>query len=230
MERLVLFDIDNTLLKSTLAHQYSFVKALEEVFEIPFTLEDIKTGNKPGTTDPEILISALRRKKVPEEEVKKKLPLCFEKVVQIFPSLLEKEGLVVLPGVKDLLPALREENSILGLVTGNLEPIAWFKLEKVEIKPFFSLGAFGSDHPERSVLVSLAIERAKRHFSEVPLERVYLVGDTVRDVMAGKKAGVKTIAVATGNVDKQTLINSGADLVLDTLAEIDKIMTWIKRN
>jgi phosphoglycolate phosphatase-like HAD superfamily hydrolase len=48
--------------------------------------------------------------------------------------------------------------------------------------------------------------------------------------MAGKKAGVKTIAVATGNVDKQTLINSGADLVLDTLAEIDKIMTWIKRN
>ncbi len=233
--RLILFDIDNTLLKGTRAHQLAFVHALGSVFEIPFTLEDINVGNKPGTTDPEIMISALKRKGIPEKVIKEKLPLCFEKTAKVFPKLLRQENLVILPGVKSLLVALRTNGGLLGLVTGNLEPIAWTKMETVGLKSFFSFGAFGSDHAERSILVSLAIERAKNlcrgdgRSDDFFFKGIYLIGDTIRDILAGKRVGVKTIAVATGNVPKEELQEAGADLVVETLAETEKLLSWISQ-
>ncbi|RLG12515.1 hypothetical protein DRN73_02225 [Candidatus Pacearchaeota archaeon] len=228
--KIVLFDIDNTLLKSTKSHQLSFAKALESIFKIPFTLEDINKGNKPGTTDPEIIINALRRKNIPEEEIKEKLPLCYKKTIEFFSKLIKDEGLIILPGVKEFLESLKNENIKLGLVTGNLEPIAWLKMEITKLKPFFSFGAFGTDHPKREILVSLAIEKAKNLFkTNIDLENVYLVGDTVRDVLSGKKAGVKTIAVATGNVSKEELEEAKADIVVETLEEYPKIIEFIKQ-
>jgi len=225
--KLVLFDIDNTLLKSTKSHNLAFVKALSEVFQQPFALEDVKRGNSPGTTDPEILLSALKYKGVPQEEIKKKWPYCLQRVVSFFSSLIEKENLITLPGVSELLPALKKQGSVLGLVTGNLEPIAWLKLKRVGIADYFSFGAFGSDNKDRNILTQLALKRAERYSQKIPLSSVYLVGDTVRDVVAGKNAGIKTIAVATGNVDRETLEKTGADLVLDNLANVQAILDWI---
>ncbi|MCD6319755.1 MAG: HAD hydrolase-like protein [Candidatus Desulfofervidaceae bacterium] len=225
--RLILFDIDNTLLKSPKSHNLAFVKALSEVFQQPFALEDVKRGNTPGTTDPEILLFALKHKGVPQEEIKKKWPHCLQRVVAFFSSLIEKEDLITLPGVSELLPALKSQGNILGLVTGNLEPIAWLKLKKAGIAHYFSFGAFGSDNKDRNILTQLALKRAERYSQKIPLSSVYLVGDTTRDVMAGKKAGIKTIAVATGNVDRKTLENTGADLVLDNLANVQTILDWI---
>lgn len=135
------------------------------------------------------------------------------------------EKVIVLDGVRELLNELDKHNVLMGLVTGNLEPIGRDKLRKVSLSQYFKVGGFGSDDICRSNLVKLAIKKAKENFSFDG--DVFLFGDTPEDIEAGKKAGVKTVGVATGIYSKEQLENSDADFVLENSKDINKILEII---
>ena len=89
-------------------------------------------------------------------------------------------GLEVLPGVAALLAALKERGASVGLVTGNLTPIAWAKMRALELEQFFTkptFGGFGSDHSDRGELVKIAGERAR--LLAPSIRHSWHVGDTV---------------------------------------------------
>ena len=115
-------------------------------------------------------------------------------------------GLQVLPGVAALLPRLLASNAALGLVTGNLQAIAWAKLSAAGLPTAaFCCGGFGSDAEDRAVLVLAAVARARAALGGAAPLRVTHVGDTVRDVEAAWRAGVRSVAVATGRAGEAEL-------------------------
>jgi phosphoglycolate phosphatase len=129
----------------------------------------------------------------------------------------------ILPGVPALLEALRGEEGVgLGLVTGNIHEGAQLKLSSAGLYHHFAVGGYGSDHEVRDHLPGVAIERAEEEWSvSFPREQVIVVGDTPMDVICGRYAGTRTMAVATGYHSVDELTEAGADWVLDSFADVE---------
>jgi phosphoglycolate phosphatase-like HAD superfamily hydrolase len=219
MRRLILFDIDGTLVLSGGAGSRALTRALDEVFGLANGLEGVRLN---GQTDPQIVEDALRKGGiVPADE-----PDRMAKVEELYLKYLADEMVVsqrarVLPGVRELLPRLRGVEGItLGLLTGNFEVGARIKLARFDLNHYFEVGAFGSDAKDRTALVPLALERAGARYNHAfSTGEVVIVGDTERDVACGKAHGVATVAVATGGVEMEELVAAGADRVFGDLAQ-----------
>ena len=112
---------------------------------------------------------------------------------------------------------------LLGLVTGNLEPIAYAKLGRAGLNGYFSFGGFGSDNADRSLMVKKALDIAKNQFG-FNGDKIFVIGDTPRDVEAAKVYNLKTIAVATGMYSVKELRDCGADYVVENFKNRDEIM------
>ncbi len=137
-------------------------------------------------------------------------------------ALLKPEDVRLKPGVRTLLGVLACEPGLtLGLLTGNLEECARTKLAPFGLNPFFSFGAFGSDHEDRERLPGLAVERAERltglHFEG---KNIVVVGDSVHDVRCGRRLGVRSVAVATGPTTPERLAQESPDVLLEDLSDI----------
>ncbi len=101
------------------------------------------------------------------------------------------------------------------------------RAEKAGLKQYFKFGAFGSDAIERSVLVKIALKKAKDGFGfEFDGNNAFLLGDTPRDIVAGKTAGVKTMGIA-GDFSTKDLEEAGADFVLEDLKDTKKVLAII---
>ncbi|MDO8503546.1 MAG: HAD family hydrolase [bacterium] len=219
MNKLVLFDIDRTLLIGDGSGHPRFSKAFKEVYGVD---TDINVIDHHGMTDKQIIIEVLKKNGLDESIIKSKLESCADRTVDFFKENIGSQKIILLDGVEELLERLLKDGVFLGLVTGNLEPIARSKLEKVGISDYFKVGGFGSDDINRANLVKIAIKRAEENFNSK--FDVFLVGDTPRDILAGKEAQVRTIGVATGIHSLEQLENSGADFVLEDLKDTNKIM------
>jgi phosphoglycolate phosphatase-like HAD superfamily hydrolase len=119
-----------------------------------------------------------------------------------FAAIQPKLNVKIFPGVPELLFKLDSEKAIVGLVTGNLEPIARAKMQIAGLNNYFVVGGFGSDAIDRTELVKKAIKQAKEKYNFDSPEEVYLVGDTPLDVSAALKGGAKPIGVETGSFTK----------------------------
>jgi len=224
MKKLILFDIDNTLIKTPRAHNLSFSVAFKKVYGIETTIDIIE---HPGMPDSKIIIEVLKRNGLTEEEIKLKIKECMREMIDYFRGAIKNEELVVLGGVEELLKELSKRNCILGVVTGNLRPIAEIKLNKTGLSKYFKVGAFGDESVDRTQLVKLAIERAKEKFNFKSNDNVFLIGDTPKDVKAGKEVGAKVIAVVTGKYNEEELRGAGADFIVKSLEERNKILKII---
>jgi phosphoglycolate phosphatase-like HAD superfamily hydrolase len=124
-------------------------------------------------------------------------------------------------GVPELLEGLAARPDVLlGVVSGNLERTAWLKLEAAGLARWFRAGAFGSDGRHRADLVALAMQRfAAATGRPLAPEHVWVIGDTPDDVAGGRAHGTHTLAVATGRFQRDELVQSGADAVLDDFAD-----------
>ena len=129
----------------------------------------------------------------------------------------------VMPGVRQLLGVLSKQSDvILGLLTGNLEPGARLKLEHFDLWKYFSAGAFGGETADRNSLLGVAIDRvAEVHGARFDPSAVVIVGDTPFDVAVARSGGARSVAVATGSHDAETLTASGADVVLEDFSDLD---------
>ena len=135
-------------------------------------------------------------------------------------AVAESKGYEVLPGVKELLPQLRDAGYLLGLTTGGVEEAARMKLERGGLNEYFAFGGYGSDSPDRIELTKVAVERAETiRGRDLERDEVLDIGDTPLDITAAHAANTLAVGVATGHYSKEQLKEAGADHVLGTLEE-----------
>lgn len=227
MLTLLLFDIDGTLIRTGGAGVRGMNRAFESVFAVPRAFEGIPM---PGRTDPGILADALARHGIGAgAPAIQRFRAQYEQDLRDEMRKAGARGARVMPGVRELLAALRARSAVfLALLTGNYSEAARIKLEALGLWSCFGCGAYGEDAPERSGLVAVAIERARRcGMPPVEPHRVFVVGDTPLDVACALAAGVRSIAVATGGYTPAALRDSGADAVLDDLSDTEAFLRLI---
>lgn len=224
MNNLALFDIDSTLIKSSNGHKKAFSEAFKKVYNVDTNIDII---NHHGMTDQQIIIEVLTKNGLSEQKIKSKMEKCMEAMVESFNRVVEDYEIILLEGVGELLEKLNKNKVLMGLVTGNLEPIARGKLKKIGLSYYFKIGGFGSDDINRTNLVRIAIRRAEENFNFRFNNNVFLFGDAPQDMKAGKGAGVRTVGVTTGSYSKEQLENAGADFILENLKDTDKVLKII---
>ena len=220
--RLILFDIDGTLLECGPQVRPILAEILTGVFG---TAGNVETYDFAGRTDPGIVLDLLTEAGIPEEEILARLPEAKRRYAERLERGLDRERMRLLPGVLEVLEDLsRRENVALGLLTGNWEPGARTKLSRFDLNRFFDFGAFGCDGVNRSDLPPVALDRAERRLGRRfrPGETL-IVGDTLHDVACARAHGIPVLAVATGRTAADTLRDGGADRVVANLTAID---TW----
>lgn len=222
MTRLVLFDIDGTLVSGGPAKQ-AFHLAMVETYG---TAGDIEVHEFSGKTDPQIARELLRGAGLDDARIDEGLPRLWLAYLRELESRLPARPMAVLPGVPELLDHLASAHDVaLGLVTGNILDGARLKLGSAGLHDRFALGGYGSDAEERDHLPGIALERARERLGiAFSPERVVVVGDTPRDVACGRAHGLRTVAVATGSFAPDALQATGADAVLDDFRDLRRVL------
>ena len=195
-KKLILWDIDGTLIVSHGAG----IRAMEKAFERRFHLTcDLSRIEWAGRTDTWITGEVLRANGLPDTP--ENCQAYLEAYLELLPEELRagRQG-QVLPGILELLDALhRRTDLVQGLLTGNLRRGAEFKLTHYKVWHYFEFGAFADDSPRRNDLGPHALRRAQeRHLVEFVPARTFIIGDTPHDIECGRVIGARTIAVATG--------------------------------
>lgn len=223
--RLVLFDIDGTLLHSHGAGRRAMEGALREAFGT--------TGSPAyrydGKTDRQIVRDLMRAEGFDDAVIDARIPGVLEAYVTGLRHELSQPHTRVeaLTGVLALLDALvHRSHCVVGLLTGNLEPGAQQKLAAAGIGfDRFALGAYGSDHEIRSELPAVAQRRARERLGlDLPGDAMVIIGDTPADIMCGRPIGAKAIAVATGQYTMDALAEHRPEALFADLGDTDAVL------
>jgi phosphoglycolate phosphatase len=217
---IVLLDIDGTLIRTGRAGSRAMNRAFEDVFGIANAFDGVEMA---GRTDKWILNDAVTRAGV-DLSVDNFGRFQDRYCARLTDTLREPTpGKGVLPGVRRLLETLDARDDVFAaLLTGNGEQGARIKLQHFDIWKFFRCGAYGDDVTDRNHLFDIAVQRAETCGApRVQPGDVVVVGDTVLDVACAKAAGARSVAVATGPCDVDTLRKSGADVVVRDLSDTE---------
>jgi len=224
MRRLILFDIDGTLLSADGAGKRAIHAALMEVFG---TTGPIGSYSFAGRTDPEIVRDLLRAAGIPDAEIDSGLKALWFRYVENLHREVHGTPVHALPGVAELLERVEGAGAqvVPGLLTGNIREGARIKVNAARLGfSRFRVGAFGSDHAERPALPAIAVERALHETGvEFSGKEIVIIGDTPKDVACGQHLGVRTLATATGHHLVDELQACGADYVFPDLADVDAV-------
>jgi phosphoglycolate phosphatase-like HAD superfamily hydrolase len=226
-KRLVLFDIDETLIYSGGAGRRAISIALAKLCAVPAEATQI---NMSGKTDPQILHEILSNAGVSESERNARLPALIELYLSFLESELENgPGYRLLDGVPEVIAQLEEiEGAYLALLTGNVEQGARLKLERFDLNRHFPTGAFGSDAHNRMELPAIACKRASEHYGlGFAPEELVIIGDAENDVLCAKGFGAVSVAVNTGRTTKEALMALEPDFFFETLTDTKQILAAI---
>jgi phosphoglycolate phosphatase-like HAD superfamily hydrolase len=221
--RLILFDIDGTLIDSGGAGTRSLDLALKELFSVENGFYGISMA---GKTDTQIIKEGLMKHGMSADGN-------VESIVRVYLNHLREEinndRKHVKPGIYELLENLQQRReSGLGLLTGNLEQGARIKLEPFGLNKYFSSGAFGSDDEDRNNLLPIAVNRFEELFRiKIEIDSCIIVGDTPRDVECAHIYGAICIGIATGPYSVEDLIAAGADYVFKDLSGNDSLFQFL---
>jgi phosphoglycolate phosphatase len=223
-KRLLLWDIDGTLISTGAAGQRAIMRATAERFGGSGDLDGVEIA---GRTDTGIAhqILAKHGEPVTEESVTTFLDLYLELLAHELPRSKGQ----VMPGVLPLLQSLeRQPDTALGLLTGNLKRGAQLKLEHYQLWHFFAFGAFADDHHDRNELGAFALTRAQEGTGEKFLPaQVDVIGDTGHDIACGKAFGARTIAIATGSWPRERLAEYAPDFLFNDLSNVDDVIATL---
>lgn len=225
--KLLLFDIDGTLLRVSETGRQLLGDALERIIGGPVNTSGIRFS---GRTDLPIVREVLVNSGCSPEEADQLLPDAMQAYCELGTAFLEQSDSVrVLPGVHELLGALSGRSDVvLGLLTGNVRQMAYAKLRAARLDEYFPFGAFGSDHEDRFHLPPVAQKHAETHTGiSFQGKDIVIIGDTEFDVLCGRTMGVFAVAVATGRFDRAYLSEYEPDLLLDDLRNVAQFLVQV---
>jgi len=223
--RILLFDIDMTMIRTDGAGR----GAMERAFAHEFGIENATEGiSFDGRTDRGIFLQCFERHGLDGEAVDANLSRFIERYLEGLPGWLKQKGGTVPPGVRELLSRLEEEDAVVGLATGNIRRGAAHKLGHFGLWERFAGGGFGDDHVVRADLVRAGIQELEAAYCLGAGEcQVIVLGDTPLDVEAAHLAGAKALGVGTGRFTPEQLRGSGADFALADLADTDRVLEML---
>ena len=222
--RLFLFDIDGTLITSGGAGEAALKDAMRSRFDVEEDLDGIILA---GATDARIARELLE---------KHSIAVSAENVAALLDTYLghldERIGRhdgKLLPGIVPLLKVLSERSdAVLALLTGNVIRGAEIKLTHYGVWDFFEFGAFADDHHDRNELGKFARARAlERHGEEFPPSRIYVIGDTPKDIECGRAIGACTVAIATGHYSSDQLRDHAPDFLFEDLSDTGRVVALL---
>lgn len=228
MKRLVLFDIDGTLLtthgRAVRAMMAAYRRAYGcEAAQLPYRMD--------GKTELQITFELMAMAGLSREEVLAGLPSFWRAYAEELERHVTHDTTTVHPGVAQVVQAVAADpDSVLGLLTGNCEVAARRKLHCARLDGFV-VGAYGEHHERRDELPAVALDGAERiagrRFSG---KEIVILGDTPNDIDCGRALGVKAIAVATGRFTPAELAEHRPDAVFPTLADVPAVLRAIQAN
>ena len=221
-KKLVLFDIDGTLLTSGGAGERALRRGFREKFGID---DDLTRVEIAGRTDSGIARRMLAAHELPETP--ENLTAFFDGYLHFLAQELPaSNGGGLLPGIVTLLEALKPRADIvLALLTGNLERGAELKLTHYGVWHYFEFGAYADDHHDRDQLGHFARNRAReKHGIDFPQEQIFVLGDTPHDISCARAIGAKAVAIATGKFTRVELGALAPDFLFDDLGNVPKVL------
>jgi phosphoglycolate phosphatase len=229
MNKLVLFDIDGTLLLTAGAGRRAIVAALGDEVDDVRAFEGIRFD---GKTDPQIVAEMLEAAGQAESRDSDRVRRLCERYLGLLAVELERPTTrtTLMPGVEPLLDRLESRSDVvLGLLTGNLARGAALKLRSGGLDPArFRIGAYGSDAAHRPALPEIAARRAEPLFGRIPTgPEVVIIGDTPADIHCGEAISARAVAVATGGYSVSDLAACGPHAVFESLADTDLVLDAI---
>lgn len=225
--KLVLFDIDGTLLTASGAGKRALARALHDVYG---TAGPIDSYDFRGGTDLQIVRDLLQFAGIPAAVITDGQTRLFRRYEEHLDAEIgDGAGVTLYPGVREVVEALAARPDVLvGLLTGNIEVAARIKLSPTGLWPRFRLGAYGSDHAERVRLPHVAAGRAEalvgRAFQGAD---TVIIGDTPRDIGCARAFAATAIAVATGWHTLDDLAAHAPDHVFADLSDTDRVLATI---
>ncbi len=218
--RVLLFDVDGTLITARGAGRSALGRALEETFgrRGPIETYDIR-----GKTDPRIVRDLMLAAGDGEARIRALMPACLRAYAAALADAVGDGSRVeTLPGVAELVRALGARGDLLlGLLTGNVETGALLKLGPTGLWPYFRVGAYGSDDPDRTRLPAIAAARVERLTgAPVSMAQLTIIGDTPLDVECARACGAVAVAVATGQHGFDELRACGPDLIFRDFGDV----------
>jgi phosphoglycolate phosphatase-like HAD superfamily hydrolase len=216
--KLILFDIDGTLLTTNNAGRAAMRSAGADVFAIEEDLEGVAVS---GNTDVAIVREILKKHGITDSEINVNRYLGAY-LAHLKQRLVQQPG-GVLPGVEALLDACAQDGCVVGLLTGNIKRGAQIKLGAHHLWDRFSVGAFADDSQDRNMLGPIAKNRAEAEF-QTAFDELFIIGDTPRDVVCGKAANAIVLAVATGRYSRENLTAHRPDYLFDDLSETQAVL------
>ena len=220
-KRLLLWDIDATLITSGGAGEKALKRIVEERFGVRDDLRDIEIA---GRTDTGIAASILRKYQI-EPTARKRRGISG----RLHPSprkTAAADQRSCPAGVAEVLQRLHQNpDRVLALLTGNLQRGAELKLRQYGLWDYFEFGAYADDHHDRNELGAFARARAtEKHSEDFAVARIDVIGDTGHDIACGKIFGARTIAVATGSWTRKQLAEHAPDFLFDDLSQVDEVI------
>ncbi|GAB3610013.1 HAD family hydrolase [Humibacter ginsengiterrae] len=215
--KLVLFDIDETLVHTGGAGARSWAWAFDQLHGIP---ADIGAHTSAGETDPQVARATFRAVLHRDPSHDELVRLYAKYLWHLSEDIWTSKEYRVLDGADDLLRRLSAAGVMLGVISGAMEGAAHLKMQPGKLNRYFIFGAYGSDSPDRAEITRQAIAKgARMHGQELGKDDVYVVGDTPRDIDGAHGAGATGIGVASGHYDSDQLRTAGADYALAALTD-----------
>ena len=224
--RLILWDIDGTLVHAGPAAREAFDLAVASVLQREVPDHGISMS---GKTDPQIAVEVMAALEVSEADAREHLPAVLEGLTRELKAAAHtiREKGRVHRGVEELLRRLHDHPGVVqSVLTGNLAANAARKVGAFGLAKWLDLeiGAYGSDDQDRTRLVPIAIAKAKNRYGvEFSDDDVWIIGDTPRDLAAATAGGAKCLLVGTGRFPFDELIKEDADAVLPDLSDVDQV-------
>ena len=223
-KRLLLFDVDGTLVSTASAGVRSLRATLKNHYGISDDLTDIEVA---GKTDRAIIRDILRKHRI-DQTAESIDEFANSYLSGLAAELPQRDG-QVLPGILTLLERLKPQpHIVLALLTGNLARGARMKLDHFGLWHYFEFGAFADDHHDRNELGAFARRRAQeKHGHEFDAADIDVIGDTGHDVACGKVFGARTIAVATGGWSYEALEKTQPDCIFRDFSDVNDVIATL---
>lgn len=229
MKKLVLFDLDGTLVNAGGAGRTALSKAMKELYGKTPKFEHSLISGRTDLDNFSLVYELLKKKKPTAAELKKIKTKYLEILPQEIHAVIRAKKYDILPGVQKFLDLLsKNKEIILGLGTGNLKEGASIKLAPSKLEKYFSVGGYGEDGHTREEMLRAAVKRAEKKFkTKLTPDQVYVVGDTHRDVCAAKNCGFHSAVLTNGFGDAQKIQRAAAELEMKDLKDLSTWCVWL---